>query len=59
MSEADEGAQCNQEIKNPISYFGGVIVFASSELLIWMTGRSLKREAAGPDLQTQSESVLR
>ena len=50
--EEEEEEICNQEIESPIPIpicnLGGVIVFASSDLLIWVTARSLKR-VGGPD----------
>ena len=49
---------CNQEIEIPlpipICNLGGVIVFASSDLLIWVTARSLKR-GGGPDALTRRQ----
>ena len=48
----------NQEIEGPIPIpicnLGGVIVFASSDLLIWVTARSLKR-GGGPDALTRRQ----
>ena len=50
--EEEEDEMCSQEIERPIPIpicnLGGVIVFASSDLLIWVTARSLKR-GGGPD----------
>ena len=59
MSGAREVYVCNQEIEipipNPICNLGGVIVFASSDLLIWVTARSLKRVDGGPDALTRRQ----
>ena len=62
MSEAEEeerrrGDGAIRKSRTPFAISGGVIVFASSDLLIWVTARSLKREpGGGPDSQTQTQS---